>query len=405
MHEIGPRKRALFAILLVLGAATALSACGGGTSSQSGSTSSTSGTKGPAPTGAPIKVMVAGTLSGPTNLPELPYGAISAAEQINAEGGIDERPIHVIECNDVNPSPDACARKAVSENVAAVVGSFSLGINPILAQNGIPQVGPYPFNKEDYTQPNEFPVSGGSVSAGAVVKQLASENVHKIVPLAVIGAESTSSAVTFMKQTAEKTPGMEILPTIGLPFPSTELSAEVAKAAATEAEAMLVLALPAQNVQVLQAAQAAGVTQKLFFSGATFPQALVEQVGSAAEGVYTLSSFLPVSSETPGMKQFNQDMSEYAPGQELSDVSMNSWAAMQTFAIAAKKAKTIDPSGIMSVMPTLPTIELGITAPFSFAKPGPMPGAPRVVNVGTFRGQVKEGVITAVSEQPTPAYP
>lgn len=208
-----------------------------------------------------------------------------------------------------------------------------------------------------------------------------------------------------MHQTAARTPGITILPAISLPFPSTDLSAQVQKAASTGAQAMVVIAFPTQNVQVMEAARAAGVTQKLVFSGATFPQALVDHLKSAANGVYTLSSFLPVSASEPEMQQFKQDMARYASGQELSDISLNSWAAVKTFAIAAKSAKTIDAAGIMKVLPTLTDINLGVTGPFSFNQPGPMPGAPRVVNVNTFFGLVKNEVITPVSTTPTPAYP
>jgi ABC-type branched-subunit amino acid transport system substrate-binding protein len=401
MNLTRQRGRFGLAALCACAAAVALAACG----SSSNSTTGASAPPAARPTGTPIKVMIAGTLDGPTNLPELPHGAQAAAEDINAKGGVNGRPIDVLVCDDNNPSPDACARKAISEHVAAVVGSQSNGINPILEANGIPQVGPYPFISDDYTQPNSFPVSAGSAAAGGAVKLLAGLGVHKIVPLILEGASATATSVAFMKQTAEHVPGITILPSIGLPFPSTDLSAQVAKAAASGAQAIVVLAFPTQNVQVLQAARAAGVTQKLVFSGATFPQALADKLKSAAEGVYTISSFLPVSAKVPAIEQFNQDMERYAHGQELSDISLNSWAAMQMFAIAAKHAKTIDAAGIKEVIPTLGTIELGVTAPFSFAHPGALPNAPRVANLGTFSGQVKEGVITALSTTPTPAYP
>jgi hypothetical protein len=57
------------------------------------------------------------------------------------------------------------------------------------------------------------------------------------------------------------------------------------------------------------------------------------------------------------------------------------------------------------VLPTLKNIDLGITAPFSFGRTGPLPGAPRIVNLGTYYGQVRNGVITAVSDTPQRAYP
>ena len=44
--------------------------------------------------------------------------------------------------------------------MAAVVGSQSAGINPILLANGIAQVGNAPFIADDYTAPNSFRCSG-----------------------------------------------------------------------------------------------------------------------------------------------------------------------------------------------------------------------------------------------------
>ena len=403
----GPQSKWRYVTVLGACAATvAIAACGSSSSKPSSSSTQTAQTTATATaTGQPIKVMIAGTLSGPTNLPELPHGAQAAAAEINTHGGVNGRPIDVIACDDSNPSPDACARKAVAEHVAAVVGSQSLGINPILKANGIPQVGPFPFVPDDYKQANEFPVSGGSVSAGAVVPFLAHLGVHKIVPVVLAGAFATRSAVAFMKETAARTPGVTILAPISLPFPSTDLSSQVQKAASTGAQAMVVFAFPTQNVQVLEAARTGGVKQKLGFSGATFPLALVDHLKAAANGVYTVSSFLPVSSSAPAIQQFKQDMSRYAHGQELSDISLNSWAAVKLFAIAAKHAKAIDSAGIMKVLPTLKNVDLGVTGPFSYGPPGPMPGAPRVVNANSYFGLVKNQVITPVSTTPAPAYP
>src|SRR4051794_31888376 len=118
MTTIARRVARLTAVLLSIAAGTlALAACGSSTKTQSASTPSATTRTGPKPTGAPIKVMIAGTLDGPTTLPELPHGAQAAADRINVEGGIKGRPLDVIVCDDNNPSPDACACKAVSEHV------------------------------------------------------------------------------------------------------------------------------------------------------------------------------------------------------------------------------------------------------------------------------------------------
>lgn len=405
-----PRRRAAIiaagaGALCLLTAACAKSASTSTTPPGTGPTGTGSAATAPAPKGPPIKVMIAATLDGPTELPELPWGAEAAADRINAQGGIDGRPVQVIVCDDNAPSPDACARKAVSDHVAAVVGSQSGGINPILLANGIPQVGNYPFGVDDYIAPNSFPLSAGTANAGAAAKLLARLGVKTIVPLAISGAGAATDAVTFLKATAAHIPGMTILPTIGVPFPSTDLSPQVAKAMSTNAQAIVLIAFPTQTLQMVQAARAAGDQQKIVLFSAVFPQALVDQLKSAANGIYIISSFLPVSDQAPAMRQFRTDMARYASGQELSDLSLNSWAAMQLFDIAAKKATAITAAGILKVLPTLKNINLGITAPFSLGIRGVLPNAPRIVNLQTFYAQVKNGVITALTQTPQPSYP
>jgi len=196
-----------------------------------------------------------------------------------------------------------------------------------------------------------------------------------------------------------------VLPIVGMPFPSTDLSAQVAEAQATGAQAIVVVGLPTEAVQVLEAARSLGVSQKILILGATFPQKLVTQLGSAANGVYTVSSFLPLSAQVPAMNEFKSDMARYAAGQELSDLSLNSWAAVHLFAIAAGRAKSITAAGILQVMPTLKNVNLGITGTFSYGQPGLLPQMPRLVNLETFSGQVKDETIVPTSTTPVPSYP
>jgi ABC-type branched-subunit amino acid transport system substrate-binding protein len=416
MTRLSIHRRAQLALAAVA-VAGAITACGsaGTSSSDPSSATATQSSSGASKSssyaaaaasklkGQPINVMIAATLDGPTNLPELPWGAIAAADRINSQGGIKGRPIHVIVCDDNNPSPDACARKAVAAHVAAVVGSESAGINPVLESNGIAQVGNFPFNPDDFTQPNSFPLSAGMEELGGAARLLASLGVKTILPLGTAGAPGIEHAVTELKTAASRIPGMRVLPEVGLPFGSTDLSAEVAKAAESGAQAIVVAGFPAQNVQVIEAARSQGVSQKLVFFGTGVTQELVGELKSAAEGIYITSSFRPLTSTNPAVTQFKQDMAKYAKGQELSDLSMNSWAAMQLFALAAKRVHTVDAASILKVMPTLKNVSLGVVAPFSFGNKGPIPTEPRIINFEGFNSQVKSDVITPLSETPVNA--
>lgn len=62
-----------------------------------------------------------------TNKPGMPAMAKAYARWVNSRGGINGRKLKVLTCNDHNDNVDAanCARRAVDENVVAVVGSYS----------------------------------------------------------------------------------------------------------------------------------------------------------------------------------------------------------------------------------------------------------------------------------------
>src|SRR5439155_12073877 len=69
-------------------------------------------------------------------------------------------------CNDKNDANQAeqCARQAVSEGVAALVGGFTLYGNriwPVIEQSNIPSIGDPVIAPQDYTSPLSFPVTPG----------------------------------------------------------------------------------------------------------------------------------------------------------------------------------------------------------------------------------------------------
>ena len=124
------------------------------------------GTTGGAEDG-PIKVMTwAPQDTKATNKPGMPAFAQAYARWINAKGGINGRKLTVLTCNDRNDSVAAakCARRAVKENVVAVVGSYSQygdSFFPPLEGAGIPYIGGYGVTNDEFTSPLSYPVNGG----------------------------------------------------------------------------------------------------------------------------------------------------------------------------------------------------------------------------------------------------
>lgn len=115
----------------------------------------------------PIKVMTwAPSDTNATNKPGMPAFAQAYARWINANGGINGRKLTVLTCNDHNENISAakCARRAVKEDVVAVVGSYSQysdSFFPPLESAGIPYIGGYGVTNAEFTSPLSYPVNGG----------------------------------------------------------------------------------------------------------------------------------------------------------------------------------------------------------------------------------------------------
>jgi ABC-type branched-subunit amino acid transport system substrate-binding protein len=104
-----------------------------------------------------------------TNMPGMPAMAQAYARWTEAQGGIDGHELRVITCNEENSPTGAatCARQAVKEGVAAVVGSYSQHGDDFLAPleaAGIPFIGGYGISEEEFSSYLSYPVNGGQAA-------------------------------------------------------------------------------------------------------------------------------------------------------------------------------------------------------------------------------------------------
>ncbi|WP_053848999.1 ABC transporter substrate-binding protein [Streptomyces sp. NRRL B-24085] len=148
--------------------------------------------------GDPIKVMTwAPSDTNATNKPGMPAFARAYARWVNSRGGINGRKLTVLTCNDHNDGVSAaqCARRAVKENVVAVVGSYSQygdSFFPPLEGAGIPYIGGYGVTNDEFTSPLSYPVNGGQPTLLAGLgKELAAVcgNVTLVRPDTIVGDE------------------------------------------------------------------------------------------------------------------------------------------------------------------------------------------------------------------------
>ncbi|RFU86375.1 hypothetical protein DY218_12475 [Streptomyces triticagri] len=120
--------------------------------------------------GEPVVVMTwAPEKTRATNVPGVPAMAQAYARWVNANGGLDGRDLEVVTCNEHNDAAGAgdCARRAVKEDVVAVVGSYSQHARSFLSPleaAGIPYIGGFGLTNEEFTSSQSYPVNGGLVA-------------------------------------------------------------------------------------------------------------------------------------------------------------------------------------------------------------------------------------------------
>ncbi|OIJ69872.1 ABC transporter substrate-binding protein [Streptomyces mangrovisoli] len=132
-----------------------------------------------------------------TNKPGMPALAQAYAKWINSHGGLNGRKLKVLTCNERNEAVAAarCARRAIDENVVAVVGSYSQYSDSFmlpLQGAGIPYIGGYGITEAEFTSPMSYPVNGGQpVLLASLGRELASTcgSIALIRPDSIAGDE------------------------------------------------------------------------------------------------------------------------------------------------------------------------------------------------------------------------
>lgn len=149
---MGIRKGRIVAAALAVACVFSVVSCGDDSGSDAGGGTTASG-PGIKASGAPIKIGLFNPSKGPATQAGVTTGKNAAVDYINNQiGGIQGRPIEVVDCGIDNTSPEStisCANQFVQAGVVAAIDGYnaeSSAAMPILTSAGIPLVGQIPFN-------------------------------------------------------------------------------------------------------------------------------------------------------------------------------------------------------------------------------------------------------------------
>ena len=151
----------------------------------------------PAVSGDPVKTMTITDINSPGAVyPNIHLTALAAQDYINNNGGIQGRPLEVINCDSQGTADGAsnCARKAVSDGVISVIGSFNFSPDAmieVLEPAGISYFGECcALGAKENTSKSAFPLGSIQMYGVGMVKKAVDDGCMKIKGLIIEGAES-----------------------------------------------------------------------------------------------------------------------------------------------------------------------------------------------------------------------
>lgn len=384
-----------FSAVLVIGAGTAAAR-----SSRSG-----------AP--APVKLLVMYQFKGSpiAEHPEVGAGAKAAALAINAKGGINGHPVQIITCdNHDSPTQElACAQKAISSHVTAVVGSlFETGAQaiPALQQARIPIIGGLGvYTPDEFTNPDSFPLMGGAVTTYPAIPYLLARQGMKKLAVVVFSGAGEGLASLIKSQTERA--GMKYVGTVNVPLTASDYSPYAQALKSLDPDVTVQVLSTTGSAQIMQIGKTLGLRSAWANQTLNIDVSNLKTFGSLANGMYITSSFPPATAgkQFKGIAAFNAEM-DAASKAHVSDTgsrtaqAITSWLAVHAVATVAKGTKGMLTSGaLLAAMKTKKVVSVEGLIGWQPNASGPSV-FPRIFNSNVYLERVVNGKLTLVSTKP-----
>ena len=308
-----------------------------------------------------IRIMCIGQITDTANTtprPEALSGVQAAVARVNADGGVNGKPLTLLTCDDKADANEAakCAREAVREKVAATIGNnsnFGEAILAILERGNIASIGHLPITQSDFSSPVAFPLQAGSAGMIAGAARMLSDRGAKRIELAAVDSPAGSLNQQFATAGVEGT-NTQIGALTLVPLDAPDYASYVAQVTRS-GDAILLGMNSDQAGRFLQALAQADVQQPVAVTVGALPPEMVDQLGAAAEGRLVSAPLRPLPAGGNSNRQFLADMAEHQPDAKLNVFSQGGWLAVEAFARAmeANSVTNFSPANVLAVMSNL----------------------------------------------------
>ncbi len=372
-------------------------------------------------TGDPIKVGTMGEFDVPsagTSNPEWPGAVEARAKAVNKAGGLKDasgktHELQVIVCNSaLDPNKaEQCARDAVAQKVAAVIGinsSEQPQMVPILEGAGIPIIGPVPVDPSVLSSKVSFPITAGVPGAFIAMPELLASKGAKQISLVYPDIPGAAAAKLFVSAGIQIA-GAKEADSVPVAADAADLSPAIAAATKDGTDGIIAFLLGDSQGKLLQTAKQQGVTAKLVTASAFLSPSLLKSLGSVTNGLYVVGVAVPTTTKTKGGKMFTKDMNAFDKKLAQTDFAAQNWLGTWVFERVANTLTDINAATVLDAMGKLDNFDMGgLTPPLTTTKPftsdNPQFNAllPRLFNPTVVYMSVKNGKVYLAGDKKNP---
>jgi branched-chain amino acid transport system substrate-binding protein len=346
-------------------------------------------------TGDPVTVMTISTYDTDTlNAKVVLDIAQGAVVQINNDGGIGGHELKLITCNDsADPNKAAdCARQAVDEGVAALVGGFTANgdaVMPILEDAGIPWFGPPGISAAELSSEDSYPITSGVLGLAGLGQKAAQDGCDTV---ASVNYDLPSAGqISQLVDIGLASEGHAASDLIKVPPTTTDFSTIAQET--SDYDCAVVGTPPQPFLGIAAAGAQLGSETTYYVVPGGLTDTVAENGGEAVEGTVTLSNF-PGSSDPiwDEGKEYVGDLSDEENGGWSALYFQNTWVSFRTFLSLVKDTDDLSAAGIKATLDGTTQVDTDGFAPlFSFAEDFPAPGLNRVFNYSELTFKIEGG--------------
>lgn len=407
--------RVCFALVACAAVALIAAGCGSSSSNTTGSTGGEGG--GSAPSGEPVKLGMIAPETSAVNLSAEIAAVKSAVNALNNRGGIEERPVELIYCDDkADPNVTTqCGREMIEEEVIAVVGGGAINGNllvPMFEKAEIPSIGvtatdPQELNAKDYFYFTAGPPLGAIVTA-AYVGQAG-------INTSLFATESpTAQGIIKLIQKTATGAGTPIVSVVEVPAEQADFAPIVAAGKPEDATGAMLFMSFDQDASLIKTGLAQGWEPTWLLPAEPQP-AVAEAYGGPVTNTVYPSPFPAITSESkdPEILRYLEELEAgEEEGVEHADealahptyTGLDNWLTVQVVAQLVEEGKVKELTGpaMLKALQGVKGLDIGLLKSWSPNEPGPE-GFSRISNTAYNLIEINEGKYVSLTEEPVTA--